>query len=128
MKKTIMTFCLAMFATLATQAQDAKMKSESPDVHVADHECIMAGDETWKSLGLTADQMSKVKDVQTACKKDKMESKEDASAMAAMAKHETELKAVLTPDQYTKYTAWCATEHGEKAKAGMKSDADHMKK
>ncbi len=87
----------------------------------------MAGDDTWTTLGLTAEQVAKVKDVQTACKKDKMAAKDDAMAMASMGKHETELKAILTPDQYTKYTAWCAEQHGDKPKSEMKSDGGEMK-
>jgi len=122
-----MTLCLAFCATLATQAQDTKAKSDKP-AHDQKHECLMAGDETWTTLGLTADQVSKVKVVQTSCKKDKMAAKDDATAMRSMTKHETELKAILTPDQYTNYTAWCAEQHGDKMKSDMKSDGDHMKK
>ena len=126
MKKTIMTLCLAFCATLAMQAQDTKAKSDKP-AHDQKHECLMAGDDTWTTLGLTAEQVAKVKDVQTACKKDKMAAKDDAMAMASMGKHETELKAILTPDQYTKYTAWCAEQHGDKPKSEMKSDGGEMK-
>jgi len=127
MKKTIMTLCLAFCATLAMQAQDTKAKSDKP-AHDQKHECLMAGDETWTALGLTAEQVTKVKAVQTSCKKDKMAAKDDATAMASMTKHETELKGILTPDQYTKYNAWCAEQHGHKPKSELKSDGDHMKK
>ena len=62
-----------------------------------------------------------------------MDANADDQAMASMDKHEGELKAVLTTEQYASYTKWCAEQHGKTMdpgmdkKDGMKSN-DGMKK
>ncbi|MCB0765302.1 MAG: hypothetical protein R2815_05295 [Flavobacteriales bacterium] len=124
MKTTIATLGLLLFTTLGTQAQETMSSPPPAKADMSKHECIMAGADTWTSLGLSAEQVAKVKDIQATCKKEAEAMKADATRMEGKSmdhasKHEAELKAVLTPEQYTKWTKWCEEKHGSK----MKSDS-----
>lgn len=113
MKTTILTLGFALFTALGAQAQET-MSSPPPAAAGGDkHACVMAGADTWTSLGLNADQIAKVKDIQASCKKDHDANKADMTkSSASVSKHEEQLKAVLTPEQYTKWAQWCAETHG----------------
>lgn len=67
--------------------------------------------ETMTSLGLSPEQQGKVRDIQAAHKKEcaAHDATTNAETKANVAdKHEAQVKEVLTPDQYTKWVAWCA--------------------
>ena len=103
---TAAALCLGM---LSAQAQTTKGESMKP----AAHNCVASTtDKDWASLGLTADQTSKLKSIQSECMKssskmqaDHMESKESPM----MNKYEDEVKKVLTPAQYEKWVKQCST-------------------
>lgn len=88
-------------AQVATEVADANVTSPVPAPSDGPDHCIMAPETTWQSLGLTADQMTKVKDLQLRCSavKDKPE--------ADMTEHEKELATILTPEQHASYQKWC---------------------
>jgi hypothetical protein len=129
MKKTLIAFAVALGCALNANAQSAVVADNvAPAVVTTSeggtHDCLMKADaSTWASLGLNADQTKKANDIVAACKRDcEVEMKEKGTHdHAAMVKHEAELKAVLTPEQYTKYQAWCKDK-------GAKSDKTEMKK
>lgn len=67
--------------------------------------------EAMTSLGLTPEQMGKVRDIQAAHKKEcaAHDASTTAETKAKVAdKHEAQVKEVLTSDQYTKWLTWCA--------------------
>lgn len=76
----------------------------------ADDCVVRTTTDAWNSLGLSADQLTKVQDIQTSHRKDCLAVKQEKSMtdMAGTCKHETRIKEVLTADQYTKWQAWCA--------------------
>lgn len=124
MKTTILTLGFALF-TLGAVAQETMSAPPPATVKGDKHACIMASADTWTSLGLNADQIAKVKDIQASCKKEYDASKADATkATASVNKHEEQLKAVLTPEQYTKWSQWCAETHGT---MGTKSKSETTK-
>lgn len=65
-----------------------------------DQECIMAPESEWKALGLSAEQLTKVKAIQERALR------EGPGATEALAK---ELRAVLTPEQASKWVSSCAS-------------------
>lgn len=82
--------------------------------------------ENWTSLGLSAEQLSKVREIQASHRKEcaahdetkahetkanetKMTENQTADAKAKMMdKHEGKIKEVLTAEQYGKWLTWCA--------------------
>ncbi len=76
----------------------------------------MASEPELKSLGLTTDQLTKVKDIQARCSKECAHSMKEKGAMdhASMDKHQQELQSALTPDQYTKWQEWCSAKSASK--------------
>ena len=128
MKKTLIALGVALGCALNANAQSAPL-AENTEATAATHEevsndCIMRADaSTWTALGLNAEQTKKANEIVASCKRDcEAEMKEKGTHdHPAMQKHEAELKAVLTPEQYTKYQTWC------KDKA-VKSDKTEMKK
>lgn len=66
----------------------------------------MAGADTWTTLGLSTEQMAKVKEIQAACQKD--HEAVGTKSTGHVGKHEAELKAVLTPEQFTNWSKWCS--------------------
>ena len=110
MKTTILTLGFALLCAISANAQSTP-SSTAPTKDPAKgdrHACIMAGADTWTTLGLSADQVTKVKEIQASCKADYGMAKEKDAQNTSVAKHEAELKAVLTPEQYTNWTKWCA--------------------
>ncbi|MCB9184543.1 MAG: hypothetical protein H6591_11560 [Flavobacteriales bacterium] len=63
--------------------------------------------EAWTSLGLTADQMTKVQEIQTKHKKECAAMTDKKATSDMMDKHSSEIKEVLSTDQYTKWMNWC---------------------
>ena len=67
--------------------------------------------EAMTSLGLTPEQMGKVRDIQAAHKKECAAHDATTTAEAKTKvsdKYKAQVKEVLTPDQYTKWLTWCA--------------------
>lgn len=98
---SVLCYTASAQAHVATEVADANVTSAAPAPSDGPDLCIMAPEATWQSLGLTADQMTKVKDLQQQCSavKDKPE--------ADMTEHEKELATILTPEQHASYQKWC---------------------
>lgn len=106
MRTTILTLALALMTSATATAQDTKSTTTSP-MQADKHACIMADAGTWTDLGLDATQVTKVKAIQANCQKEHDSAKAAGTKYEGASKYETELKAVLTPDQYTKWAQWC---------------------
>lgn len=78
--------------------------TQKPATQVDNKDCLMTTDAEWKTLGLTAEQITQVKSIQdehkTACAGMK---KDDVSTAVVSDEHEERIKNVLTP---TKYDSW----------------------
>lgn len=105
MKSSILGIAL-LFAVSATaqSTPSSTMQTAKGDRHA----CIMADDATWASLGVTKEQLSRVHEIQAACKSDYGMAKDTGTKTASVSKHESELKEALTPEQYAKWEKWCA--------------------
>ncbi len=114
MRTILMSIAAALFISAPVMASNA---TTSDHDHDSRHRCIMFGAEKWQKLGLSDEQMSRVKEIQASCEADYKAAKEEGGeAEASVAKHEESLRSVLTPEQYTKWSEWCANkEH----KSGM---------
>jgi hypothetical protein len=105
------TFLLAalLFTVVQATAQEPQPLEPEPT-----GTCFVETDvQTWQGLGLTDDQLAKVKSMQTACKTDCAVTPEtkgtDADISGAVLKRYNEqLQALLSPEQYAKWTKWCA--------------------
>ena len=117
MKTTILTLGIALIPSLGASAQTTT-DPKPVDAYQSDHHrCIMASTETWQNFGVNPVQMAMVRDVQIACKADYEASKPDEAA-ASVDKHEAKLKDILPPDQYMKWSQWCAQEAAAKPQTG----------
>jgi Spy/CpxP family protein refolding chaperone len=110
---TAAALCIGMLGAQAqgtTPAKPAPAKPTATAAHPA-HNCMMATDKEWTSLKLTADQTTKVKAIQETCMKEcGAMMKTDPKMAQMMDKHEAEVKAVLTPEQYSNWMKWCSTQ------------------
>lgn len=101
---TAAALCLGM---LSAHAQTELAVATQP----AAHNCLASTtDKDWTSLALTADQTTKVKEIQGECMKasDKMKADHmDSKESPMLDKYEGQVKAVLTPEQYDKWVKWC---------------------
>jgi periplasmic protein CpxP/Spy len=137
MKKVIIMFA-AMFAFVATsfaqaEAQVAPVKDKKAKTEAMVEAKKEGKPESWKNLlGLTAEQDAKMKEIGKANKEKTEALKNDATADKAQKKaksaelkqaYETDMKAVLSAEQYTKYTdiQKQRKEEREKAKQGEKA-------
>jgi hypothetical protein len=123
MKTSPIILSLALIASASVSAQSTPQMKSSPE-----HTCMMettASD--WKTIGLDADQLAKVQDIQSMCKKECASVKADKTGtvdldhQAAMAKHTADVKSTLSPEQYDKWVAWCS-------QRSTKADQEPMKK
>ncbi|MBL7951490.1 MAG: hypothetical protein JNM62_07190 [Flavobacteriales bacterium] len=119
MRTIMLTLGLALMtsATLCAQDKVAPSKAASPDKH----SCIMADAGVWTDLGLTSEQVAKVKEIQASCLKEHDAAKAAGTKYTAAARHETELKAVLSPEQFTKWSQWCDANEARKTSGEMKN-------
>jgi Spy/CpxP family protein refolding chaperone len=107
--KYLMTAAALCLGILSAQAQTGKTGTTAP----AARNCIASTtDKGWADLGLTAEQTTKVKEIQSESRKatdrlkaDNMENKESPM----LDKYEDEVKKVLTPAQYEKWVKECST-------------------
>lgn len=112
-----MTLGFALFTALGVSAQgtiDSKPVAAYQSDH---HRCIMATTDTWHTFGLNEGQMAQVKELQASCKAD-YEGAKPGEATSSVERHEEKLKGILTPDQYTKWSQWCAQEAAAKPQTG----------
>jgi protein CpxP len=101
-------------AAQTTPPQKGEHHRRSPQ-EMADHQTKRLG----KELSLSADQSAKVQQIMTARAQEMQALRADGSArpsreqmQANRAKYDDQLKQVLTPDQFTKYTTLAANRHG----------------
>ena len=103
---TAAALCLGMMTAQAQTGKTAPMASNTTN-------CIATTtDKDWASLGLTAEQTTKVKEIQGECRKasDKMKADNmDSKESPMLNKYEEEVKKVLTPAQYEKWVKECST-------------------
>ncbi|MBS1583173.1 MAG: hypothetical protein JST66_13325 [Bacteroidetes bacterium] len=107
-KNILATAVVALLCTAGAQAQSGTKTM----AHDGTHHCLlMADDNTWSTLGLSADQQKKAKDLQAKCKAEGASKTGEAGKMDA-GKYEKELQAMLTPEQYDQWKKWCTAQHG----------------
>ncbi len=97
---------LALFMVTSTLfAQDGMVPVE-PEL---DYKCLLATDEgAWMSLGLTGDQAKRAVQVRDACKDECAAAKTDGTVDKALVEgYETELRSILTTEQYSNWLVWC---------------------
>lgn len=114
--KQLMIAAALCFGTMGAQAQTTPVESakSAPDDHAA-YNCMRATDKDWASLNLTAEQTSQVKAIQGECMKERGAMMKDNPGMGqSMDKHESRVKAVLTPAQYDNWMKWCSAQAGTK--------------
>lgn len=116
--KTLMMAAALCAGMMSAQAQstptETKTTTTTTQKPMAHTDCLMTTDAGWTALGLSPDQMTKVKDIQAehqkscAAMKDEAGMKHDAVGMAMMADtHEAGIKEVLTPTQYDSWKKQC---------------------
>lgn len=106
MKTYILLASLALFGATNATAQSSSDTAEP----VATHECIMASDAAaLTSLGLSPEQIVKVAEVQDVCQKecDTAMKERTIGTPDEMDKHVAQVKALLTPQQFTSWLEWC---------------------
>lgn len=114
MKNILFPAALMLMGTLTATAQSAMVADNSTTTTTVaatepgTDDCVArTTPEAWTSLGLSAEQMSKVSAIQGDHKKAcaAMADKKATSEMTD--KHTAQIKEVLTTDQYTKWMDWC---------------------
>ncbi|MEO8066874.1 MAG: hypothetical protein ABI599_04195 [Flavobacteriales bacterium] len=110
----------ALLFAVGASAQNSTASSTgtAPATSVTHHCLDQADDAAWTSLGLKPEQVTRVKAIQADHKKAcaNMTAEDKAKKEAEMASMtDTDLKAVLTPEQYTNWQKWCSTKDGSKA-------------
>jgi hypothetical protein len=107
MARTLLTSLALIMCMLQGYAQTPL----APDAAVAP--CFVATEEaTWTAIGLDAEQLERVKTMQTACKTDcaltpETTTTEKNLSGAVLKLYEAQLEELLTTEQYTKWTQWC---------------------
>lgn len=103
---TAAALCLGMMTAHAQTEKTAPMVPSS-------HNCLATTtDKDWAGLGLSTEQTTKVKEIQSECMKvsDKMKADHmDIKASPMLDKYEDKVKEVLTPKQYDKWVKECST-------------------
>ena len=116
MKRTLLPAVVVLMSATTATAQSALVAANTTEtvsaaVAVSD-DCVMkTSAEAWTSLGLSKDQLTKVQEIQSVHRKEcgAMKAEEKAEDKAELAeKHQSQIKEVLTADQYNKWLAWCA--------------------
>lgn len=111
MKTSHFVLAAALFGAVGASAQTTeqtpgtKVKS---DKHL--RSCLMETDATaMTTLGLNADQIAQVESIRSPCKAHMKiaEAAKNPAGTDPMEKRTAALKDVLTPDQHSKWVAWC---------------------
>lgn len=116
MRTLLLTTAAVLFSAMTATAQsnlvaDNVATSTTNASATGGDDCMVrTTSDAWSSLGLSADQLTKVQDIQATHRKECVAAKKDKSMSdkAGMCKHDAQIKEVLTADQYTKWQAWCA--------------------
>ena len=96
MKKILILLVAVIFSTGNVFAQDGKSKSKTPE-----QKAEMKTQKMTKEFILTVDQQKKMKALLLKRELEKVEMRK--KRMARKAKMEAEMKAILTPEQFTKW-------------------------
>lgn len=113
MARTSFTLAVLLFSLMPAIAQELPPLEQKHS-----GTCFVeTDDQAWIAVGLSEEQLAKVRSMQTACKTDcavTPESKAtDAEISGAVLKrYEEQLHALLTPEQWAKWTKWCAERPG----------------
>ena len=110
---TAAALCIGMFGAQAQTTPTKMAPSPKPAAAMAHpaHNCMMASDNDWASLKLSAEQTTKVKAIQAECMKEcGAMMKTDPKMATMMDKHEARVKEVLTPEQYASWMKWCGAQ------------------
>jgi len=120
--KYALTAAALCFGLLGAQAQNVK----GQDVQSPKNCLTSTTDKDWTSLGLNAEQSTKVKELQSEWRANEsaktVNAKTDARSAPVMDSYEAKVKEVLTPEQYDNWVKWCST-HAHKA---VKEKADNV--
>ena len=74
-------------------------RQNSPQLDArTDEACLMASSDDWKGLGLSSEQLERVRDIQERFRK---------GGPGDLGARIEELRTVLTPEQSTRWQAWC---------------------
>ncbi|MBK6541047.1 MAG: hypothetical protein IPG10_07155 [Flavobacteriales bacterium] len=122
MRNTLFALGLALAATASAQTPVT-----TPTKTDHGHDCVMTtSDAGWANLKLNADQSKRVQEIQAACKQECAVAMKDKGTMdrASMEKHEGEIKAVLTAEQYAQWVAYCKD---QPVKSDMKMEKSDMR-
>jgi len=114
MNKTTLVIAMAILGATGVHAQD---KSTGSHAATTEHNCMMMSDSIATVLGLTAEQAELVKASDARCMAAcaKLEGqKENTMDHAAMAAHDTDMKEILSAEQYVKWTTLCTMTKADK--------------
>jgi len=80
-------------------------------------ECLMATGADWARLMIDQEQIMRVNAIQNTCLENCTAAKERGGDVKSVIDgHIAELRTVLTPDQFQKWSEWCAEKIGTKEK------------
>jgi hypothetical protein len=106
MRKMIITISTCLIAVGAIAQADTTRTYTSGDPR---EQCLMATGGDWGKLGLTQEQIRAVNEIQSTCMQDCVAAKEGgANVSAVLDRHVAQLRKVLDPEQFERWTAWCA--------------------
>ncbi len=114
--KHVLAAAALCFGVVSAQAQGEPAQPTAK----APHNCLTSTtDKDWTTLGLSAEQSAKVKDLQSDWKAKQGTSAKDGKAATGesplMDSYEAKVKDVLTAEQYDNWVKWCSTHAGKKA-------------
>ncbi len=114
MNKATLVIALAILCATSVQAQGT---TNGTVPHAKDHGCMQMSDSLMTMLSLTPEQTELVKESDARCVAAcaKVEGqKEPAMDHAAMTAHDTDMKEILTAEQYVKWNAHCTMSKADK--------------
>lgn len=114
MERMLMILFTATLMMTATYGQGPTAPAAGSDPR---EECLMATGADWARLMIDQDQIMQVNAIQSTCLQDCAAAKEHGGDVkAVMDRHIAELRTVLTPEQYQRWSEWCAGKIGPKDK------------
>lgn len=101
-------------AALCLGIMSASAQSDKVQDATSPKNCLTSTtDKDWSSLGLSAEQSTKVKDLQGEWRKAEsaktVDAKTATKSSPMMDSYEAKVKEVLTPEQYENWVKWCST-------------------